>query len=180
MAASQRESHRGRNTVRQAMHSINSYSIHSTCSVQSYIHLFVQTHPHTLLPVTVVMGSNFLLFYISVLFLLALSQTNNTQSSTCKNELFVTFHIDINGGLLLGALLQADVAAHVSRLSPGDVQRRHPISLFLSPHLRPLLPMPLHCLYTLATQLKRCIKQDNDVGAGRCDRGLGVAYNEIE
>ena len=91
-----------------------------------------------------------------------------------------TFHVDVNGGCLLGALLQADVAAHVKRLSPGDVQRGHPVHLLLSPHLQPLLPLPLHRLHTLAAQLQGCAERDDNVRAGRGDGGLGVACNGIE
>lgn len=91
-----------------------------------------------------------------------------------------TFHIDVNGGSLLGALLQADVAAHVNRLSPGDVQCRHPIDLFLPSHLRPVLPLPLHRLLTLATQLEGCVERDDNVGISGGDSGLGVSYNGIE
>lgn len=97
-----------------------------------------------------------------------------------RRFLLSTFHVDVNGGCLLGALLQADVAAHVKWLSPGDVQRGHPVHLFLSPHLRPLLPLPLHRLHTLAAQLQGCAERDDNVGAGRGDGGLGVACDGIE
>ncbi|RCU34627.1 hypothetical protein DVA81_19200, partial [Acinetobacter baumannii] len=77
-------------------------------------------------------------------------------------------------------LLQADVAAHVNGLSLGDVQRGHPIRLILSPHLRPVLPLPLHRLHTLATQLKGCVERDDNVGVDGGDSGFGVAYDRME
>lgn len=91
-----------------------------------------------------------------------------------------TSHVDVDVGSLLRALLQADVAAHVCGLSPGDVQRGHPIHLLLSPHLGPLLPLPLHRLHTPALQLEGCAERHDHLGAGGGDHGLGVAWNGIE
>lgn len=88
-----------------------------------------------------------------------------------------TFHKDVDGGFLPGALLQADIASHVKRLSPGNVQSGHPNSFFLSPHLRTVLSLPLHVLLTLATQVEGCVELGDKVGAGRGDSGLCVAYN---
>ncbi len=166
------------------MYSINSYCIYCTCQGQSYKHLFSQTHPHTfpLLHPAVC----FHLLYISVL--LSLTNKLHIISNTCNHlntpkrwQLHpATFYIDVNGGFLLGALLQADVAAHVNRLSPGDVQCGHPIDLFLPPHLWPVLSLPLHRLLTLATQLEGCVEWDDNVGIGGGDSRLGVAYNGIE
>lgn len=114
----------------------------------------------------------------------ALAQTNSTPTQThgkgTAGTSSCTSHVDIDVGSLPRALLQADVAAHVCGLSPGDVQRGHPIHLLLSPNLGPLLPLPLHRLHTPALQLEGCAERHDHVGTGGGDNGLGVACNGIE
>lgn len=87
-----------------------------------------------------------------------------------------TFHVDVNGGSLLAGLLQADVAAHVSGMSLGNVQRRLPIYLFLPPHFGTLFSLPLHRFLALTLQLQGRVERDNNVGAGGGDGRLGVAW----
>lgn len=95
---------------------------------------------------------------------------------TCPGESpRATFHVDVDGAALLGALLQADVAAHVDGLSLGDAQRGRPRHPLLAPHLRPVLPLPLRLRVAVATQLEGRIERDDEVGAGGGDGGLGVA-----
>lgn len=55
------------------------------------------------------------------------------------------------------------------------MQSGHPDSFALSPHLQPVLPLPMHVLLTLATQAEGCVELDDKVGAGRGDSGLCVA-----
>ena len=94
-----------------------------------------------------------------------------------------TSNIDVDRGLIPRALLQADVAAHVSRLSPRDVQRRHPIHLSLSPklHVRPFLSQPLHLLLALTAQFQWFVDvNDKVVLLSGGDSWLGVAYKGIK
>lgn len=166
------------------MRSRKSCRINPTCPGQSYHHPFLQTHTHTRCCLslqrypTISSCSTFQCCRCSR------SRSNTTQTHVNalkrRRSPSSTFHVDVNGGFLLGALLQTDVATHVRRLSLGDVQRGHPVHLFLPPHLRPLLPLPLHRPHAPATQLERCVERDNDVWAGGDDGGLGVAYNGIE
>lgn len=185
MAAGQGDvgSHRGGNTARLS-DALNSYSIKCTCPGQSYKHLFRQTHPHTLLPLAAAVNNHPLSLASDPSTLCAPAQTNRTQTQThgkgTAGTSSRTSHVDVDVGSLLRALLQADVAAHVRGLSPGDVQRGHPIHLLLSPHLGPLLPLPLHRLHTPALQLEGCAERHDHVGAGGGDNGLGVACNGIE
>lgn len=94
-----------------------------------------------------------------------------------------TSDIDVDGGLLPRALLQADVATHVTRLSPGDVYRGHPAGPLLSPqlHIRPVLPHPLDLLLTPAKQFERLVEIDDEVVVvSGGNNGLGVAYDETQ
>lgn len=117
---------------------------------------------------------------------LSRSQTNTTQSlnhwNTSRHKQLdpATSNIDVDGGLLPRALLQADVAAHVKRLSLGDVHYGQPINHFLPPHLPPV-PQPLHLPLAPALQFKRFVEIDDKVvlfSGG--DNGLAVACNETE
>lgn len=104
------------------------------------------------------------------------------QTTRCKNKAkaSITFDVDVDVGSLLRALLQADVAAHVRWLSPGDVERGHAVHLPLSAHLWPLLPLPLHGLGTAALQLERSAQRHHQVRANGRDRRLGVACRGLE
>lgn len=103
--------------------------------------------------------------------------TNHLHALAQRQTDPATLYIDVDGGLLPGYPLQADIATHVARLSLGDVQYGHPINLSLSSHLQPLLPLPLHLPLTLAMQVEGVVERDDKVGAGRGDSRLSVACN---
>ena len=90
-----------------------------------------------------------------------------------------TFDKDVDRALLSAALLQADVSAHVDRLSFGDFQVGHPITPHLAPQLWTVLPLPPHHLVTLATQTEGGIEWNDQVGVAGGDGGPGAACSNM-
>lgn len=174
---------RSHNTSRLS-NALGSYRIECTCPGQSYKHLFPRKHTHTHKHAgRAAEPPSALVLSWRVKTEDKKQKKNksiNNNKRNNKTKAPVTFDVDVDVGSLLRALLQADVAAHVRRLSPGDVERGHAVHLPLTAHLGPLLPLPLHGLGAAALQLEGSAQRHHQVRAGRSDRGLGVACGGLE